>query len=97
MNQLAVEPFSGPRPDAIERGDGNHECRACQHDQIGDVAAVERQLQNLLGVDERSDSRTPRLDQRGIRFDRDALLELANFQDGIDNRTAVDLQHDAGL
>ena len=70
---------------------------AGQSDQFRYVAAVERQFENSLGLDNRTDGRTPRLHHGRVRLNFNLLGDLADFEDHIDSRAAVDPQHDSGL
>ena len=69
---------------------------AGEYDQIGHVASVERQFQYPFVFDHRTDSRIPRVYESRVRLNFDLFTHLAHFQNHIDNRTGIDLQHDAG-
>ena len=50
---------------------------AGEHDQVGDLAALQRQLEDALVVDDRADARAADVDERRRGLDRDRLLERA--------------------
>jgi hypothetical protein len=70
---------------------------AAQRNQVGDLPAVQRQLENSRVLDHLAHARTARLHHRGVGLDRHALSELTDLEDDVDDRARVDLQHDPGL
>ena len=52
--------------------------RAGQHDQVGDLAALQRQLDDPLLLDDLADAGAAHVDERRGRFDRHRLLEVAD-------------------
>ena len=70
---------------------------ASQDDERGDVATLERQRLDGLVVDDCSDRRVARFDERRGRLHRHCFLERAELQLHGDHRIAVHLQHDSGL
>src|SRR5262245_56184226 len=75
-----------------ETDGGTGEC-----DQIGDVASVERELENALVLNNCADCRSACLNERGIGLNLDLLGYLTDLQGRINHWTAVDLQNDSGL
>ena len=71
--------------------------RSDQRHQIVYLAAHERHFQDAGVLDNRTDARRTRLDHRGIGLNLDGLGHLTHFQDDLDRRIAVDLQHDPSL
>ena len=71
--------------------------RSGQHDQIGDVATLQRKLDDLRLLDDIADARRTDVDERRRAFDGDGLLETAHGEHDVDRRHAAYLQHDAGL
>ena len=71
--------------------------RAGDHDQVGDLAALERQLDDPLVLDDVADAGAAHIDDRRGRLDRDRLLEIADRELRVERRRGADLQHDAGL
>ena len=67
-----------------------------QEDEGGHVAALERQRLDLLVVDDLSDGRVARLDERCGRCHGYRFPDRADLQRHGDHRIAVDLQHDTG-
>ena len=66
-------------------------------DEVGGVAAVERQLLDALVLDDLPDRRAARFDQRRGRLDRDRLAQLTERQRDVDDGVGIDLEDDAGL
>ena len=73
-------------------------CRCSgKRNQLIDVAAIQRELQNARILHDLTDSCIPRFHQRSICLDFNLLRDLTYFQDHIDRGTAVDLQHNSAL
>ena len=66
-----------------------------QEDQLGRLAAVQRQLHDALIVDHLSDAGVLGFDQRGVRRHRDLLADRADGERHVDLGIRADLQHDA--
>ena len=66
-------------------------------DQVGDLSSVQWQLEDALVLDDLADAGIARLHHRGVRLDRHAFFELSHFQDDVDDRARIDLEHDPGL
>ena len=54
-------------------------------------------FENACVLDNLADTDASCFHQSGVRLNFDLLGDLADFQNGIDDRTAVDLQHDSRL
>ena len=65
--------------------------------QLGNLTAIERQLQHTRIVDDLPDPCIPRLDQCSIRLNLNLLGHPAYVEANVDHGIAVDLQHDSGL
>ena len=72
-------------------------CRAGKKHQLGHLPPVQRQLQYPLVVQQRSNTCVPCFHQRCIRLYFDSLGDASHFQDRVDHRVRIDLQHDSGL
>src|SRR5262249_48390725 len=72
-------------------------CASGQRDQVGRVAAIERQFENALVFYDRADANSARFHHRCIRLDFDLFGNLPNLHDGIDECSVIDLQHNACL
>ncbi len=70
---------------------------AGEHDQVGDLAALQRQLQDRLVVHDRADARAADVDERRRGLHGDRLLERAHGERRIDRRRPAHLQDDARL
>ena len=57
--------------------------RAGEHDQIGDLASLKRQLDDALLFDHRADAGAAHVDERRGRLDRHGLLEIADASDAL--------------
>src|ERR1051326_4924093 len=68
-----------------------------ESDQLLDISRIERQFQHAHIVDYLADAGVPRLYQRGVRLHLDGFGDLPDLQADIDQRSAADLEHDAGL
>ena len=68
-----------------------------QRQQIGRIAAVQRQLHDALVVHHLADAEVARLDRLRVGSDGNGFLYGAKLQRHRHVRIAVDLQHDAGL
>ena len=66
-------------------------------DQIGSLAAVERQIENALILDHRADAGVLRFHLRRIGFHLHCLRNRADVQSHVDGRIGGHLKHDAGL
>jgi hypothetical protein len=71
--------------------------RPREHDQVRDVPALQRQLDDLLLLDDLVDPRAADVDERRLRRDGDRLLDVAERELRVDDRVGVDLEHDARL
>jgi hypothetical protein len=60
--------------------------RARQDEQVGDLTSLERELDDALVLDDRADAGAADVDKRRGGFNRDRLLERAEFQGRIDRR-----------
>ena len=69
--------FTPPGMLRLVGGAGLHR-RAGEHDQVGDLAALQRQLDDALVLDDVADAGAAHVDERRRRFDRDRLLEVAD-------------------
>ena len=69
--------------------------RSGEDDQVGHLAPLERELQNLRLAGHLADARALHVHQRRGRFHRDRFLERAEPERHIDDRRAADLQHEA--
>ena len=78
------------------RGAGLHS-GAGEHDQVGDLASLQRQLQNGFVVDDRADARAADVDERRRGLHRHRFLQRANGQHRVHGRCAAHLQDDARL
>ena len=65
--------------------------------QIRHIATIERQIENALGLDDLTNARSSRFNQRRVRLNLDRFTHLADLQRHIDNRITVDLQHNSSL
>ena len=63
----------------LRRRPGLHR-RAREHEQIGDLPSLQRQLDDALLFDDVADAGAPHVDERRGRFDRDRLLEGAELR-----------------
>ena len=54
--------------------------RAGQHDQVGDLASLQRQLDDPLLFDHLADAGAPHVHDRRRGFDRHRLLEVADAE-----------------
>src|SRR5262249_11826759 len=70
---------------------------ARQHNQIGHVATIERQIYDALRLHNLADAGATRLDLRSVGLDNDLLGNRAHFQRGVHRWITVDLQYDARL
>ena len=70
---------------------------AGEHDQVGDLASLQRKLQDVLVGDDRADARASDVDERCRGFDGDRLLQRADAEHRIDGRRRAHLEHDARL
>jgi hypothetical protein len=68
---------------------------AAQHDEVGDLAPLQRQLVHVL--DDVADAAAADVNQRRRRLDGDRLREAADFELRVDCWRCADLQDDAGL
>ena len=91
--------MNGDRPSAavVARRGSRPDRSAGQRNQVGDVAAVERQLEDALVFHDLTDADVPGFHQRRAGLDLHRLGKLAKLEDDVDGGTAIDLQHDAGL
>ena len=78
----------GRRRSCLHRG-------AREHDQVGNLASLERQLENPLLLDHLADAGAAHVDERRSRFDGDGLFKAADREHGIDRGRGRHLQHDA--
>ena len=89
----ARSPFaenpSAPPPPLGSRRHTRHELRKLQ-----EVAAVQRQRENLLCVDHGAQGCVVALDQRRLAGDLDGLRDLADFERDVEPCILVDLQGD---
>jgi hypothetical protein len=65
--------------------------------ELRQLAAVQRQLDDLLVRDDLSDARVARLDERRGALNRDRLRDLPELQRHVERRVRVHLQDEAGL
>src|SRR5262249_36204891 len=65
-----------------------------KRDQIRHIAAVQRQFDDALVFDYRTNRGSPGFDQRGVRLDLNLFGDLSNLESWINHRTAVHLQND---
>ena len=65
--------------------------------QIGDLAAVQRQLHHAKVIHHLADTGGPSFHQRRVRLNLDLVGNLADFENRIDHRVGADLQHDPRL
>ena len=75
--------------------------RRCQHaglqeGQLAEVAAVQWQLANLLGVDHRRDRRRRGIDHRGVAADRHDVLEATDANRHVQGQALADAEPDVG-
>ncbi len=100
-------------PDAAAEaaGDGNRDAlgdpelgdpagvdgRAGERDEVGDLAPLQRQLDDPFLLDDLADAGAAHVNQRRGRFHRHGLLEVADGERRVERRRRADLQHDAGL
>src|SRR5262249_30678409 len=70
---------------------------AGKRDQIGHVAAVERQFENPLILDHLADAYASCFNQRGIGLNLNLLADLSNFEDRIYHRRGIYLQNNSRL
>jgi hypothetical protein len=71
--------------------------RAGEDDEVGDLAALERQLHDPFLIDDGADAGAADVHERRRAFDGYGLLDVAQGERDIDRRPRIDLQHDAGL
>ena len=71
--------------------------RARQHDEIGDLAPLQRQLQDALLFDHLRDARAAHVDERRRRLDGHRFGEVAYAEHDVDRRRRRHLQHDPRL
>ena len=71
--------------------------RAGQHDQVGDLAPLQRELHQALLLDDFADPRAAHVHERRGRLDRHRFFQVADRQRRRDHRVRVHLQHDARL
>ena len=91
-----VRPGAGDRDlrahaaiDRLRRG-GRRGDAELEQRQLGEVAAVERQLANLVLIDERRHRRLPRRDQRGVSRHDDPLRDAADLHLDVQHRRLPD-------
>ena len=82
---------------ALIAGDARLDGATAKCHEVGDLAPVQRQFKDALILDHLAHARGSRFDHRGVRLNRNGLGELADLQDGADDRVGIDLQHDACL
>ena len=68
-----------------------------EHDQVGHVAPLQRQLDDLGLLDHVTDTGCADVDQWRRALDGDGLLQVSHREHNVDRRHATDLQHDAAL
>ena len=68
-----------------------------QRNQVRWLAAVQRQIQHALALNNRSHTKAACLDGRNFRLHLDRLSDLTHFHLDIDHRITGNLQQDSGL
>ncbi len=69
----------------------------CERDELRIVAAIQREVGNLPGLDQRGYGRRSRIDLRNLPFHGDGLLGLADLQGEVNHSFAADRQGNAPL
>ncbi len=80
----------------VRRGAGLHG-RAREHDQVGDLAPLQRQFHDALVFNYVADAGAANVDNRRRGLNRDRLLEVADRQRSVDRRRGADLEDDPRL
>ena len=71
--------------------------RSGKRNQFDDSPSIQRQFQNTGVLDHLADSRVARFYQGCVRLNLHLLADLSHFQNDVDHRAAVDLQHNSRL
>ena len=73
------------------------DCRSGKDDQVRDLTAVERHLQDSDVVDDLTNSRIPSLNQCRVRLHFHLVGDLTDLQNRIDGRVRIDFKNNPGL
>src|SRR5215471_2900106 len=85
-------------PDSrVKRGIGRGNGSSGEEDQFGGIAAIERQLQNPLVIDDIAYSGTAGFDESRVGLDFHFIGDLSDLKNGIHCWSRSNLQRDSGL
>ena len=85
-----------PRRGAV-RGFGRLHRRAREHEQVGDLASLQRELDDPLLLDHRADARAAHVHDRRRGFHRHGFFERAERERRVHRRRRAHLQHEPRL